>query len=196
VNPLTLLSRRGLRACVTVALLALGCSDDPAAARVEGTFVGTVEGTDMRVGLVTGPTDTAIFFCGGSASLPTTTWMRPATSAGDIDVDVGKAHVHAAVSATRITGAFEPGDGQVLTFSADRVPDDGSRGLYEQSDEQGRAAVVVFADDQLQGAFIRASDGFVMQVVPVKPGPLDSSAGSLAVRVDARLLTVFRVRPR
>jgi hypothetical protein len=182
---------------LVVPLLALGCGDDekqptPIAAK-PGTYVGAVDGTDMRVGIVAGSAEAIAFFCGGSGSLDSTVWLRGKSALRDIGLTSGVAKLSATASGSAIAGKLEPGDGRSLSFSASFVPDDGAAGLYDATDGEGHAGVIVIATDAFQGAFIRATDGRAFQIVPIRPGPIELQEKSFAVSVEARTITVRRV---
>jgi hypothetical protein len=188
-------SRRSFLALAS-AVPFVGCDDREEAAaapNAAGTFVGTVNGTDIRVGVVAKGGVAIAFFCGGPASLRDTAWLRGEARAGALECSVAPARARGSFDGARLSGAFEPGDGRSLAFAASAVPDDGIAGLYELSDGSGRAAVIVFDPEHLQGAFIRAVDGSVLQIIPIREGPLLLEDAALSVRVEARVQRVYSI---
>lgn len=188
-----------LAACLSAG--AIACDDDvkaePTPTSITGSFVGTVAGTDIRVGVIASASTVIAFFCGGPQSLASSVWLKSERTGDRITLADGAKRVTVTLASGRADGTFDPGDGRALTFAADVVSEDGIAGVYEATDNLGRAAVVAFADDQLQGAFIRQGDGFVTQIVPIKVGRIELDAsGAFSVQVDSRVIRVFRVRSR
>lgn len=162
------------------ALVGAGCgaSSDVALGNdptVRREAVGTIEGTDARVGIVLQYDKVNFFACGGPSTYAThTKWLRGAQTTYD---SFSLAADGWTVAAQRVGGHWEgtlrrPGDGADLKFSAYYADPYTSAGLYESTQPEGLAGVVVFqrtkADPAtVQGSFKLAGGGF-MQVLPVR----------------------------
>lgn len=185
---------------VSSALSASGCSSSssatssPSHARPSGTYVGTLDGTDASVAWVFGGGEAIAFFCGGPSSLDSSTrWFRGASTDAHVALAAGAAKAAADVNGDTLSGTLDRGDGTVAAFSAHHVDDAAAEGLYEGNDDQGHAGVIVKGNDAMQGAFIVGATSAVLQIVPVRPGPLDIQNGTLAVKVGDRTINVLRV---
>ncbi len=140
------------------------------------SYVGTVAGTDIAVGLVSDGSNVALFFCGGPSSFATSTkWFR---FAGDAASFQATADTWSAVGSTNgsiASGTVNRGDGALLSWSAALVDDASIVGLYESIDDTGTAGIVVrSATDasQAQGAFIE-KNLTVEQIIPIFPFDLE-----------------------
>lgn len=133
------------------------------------TYVGTVDGTDVSVGLVTDGSYTALFFCGGPTSFGTSTkWFRFAESSDAFTAQSGSWIATGTTSGDGASGTLNRGNGQTVTWSASRVPEGSVMGLYESIDASGTAGVVVRSDTDVQGAFIDAERA-IEQIIPIRP---------------------------
>lgn len=165
---------------------------DPNAVKV---YVGTVDGTDMRVGLVTEHGAAALFFCGGASTLADTKWFR-STSADPKGFNLTKDDWAANGSATDAlaSGEVQIGARNALAWHASRVQDGSPAGLYDYRATDGTGGVVVASEDVAQGAFIGPAPGLkVSQIIVFHPVHPDGEA--LSVTVDSRPLVVSRVHP-
>lgn len=149
------------------------------------TYVGTVDGTDVAVGLVTDGSYTALFFCGGPTSFGTATkWFRFAESSDAFTAQAGGWTAVGTTSGDGVSGTLDRGNGQTLTWSASRVADGSILGLYESIDGSGTSGVVVRSETNAagtQGALIDAQ-GKVAQIIPILP--LAVTDHGLHVQVD------------
>jgi hypothetical protein len=151
------------------------------------TYVGTVDGTDVAVGLVTDGSYTALFFCGGPASYATATkWFRFAESNDSFTAQSGTWIATGATNADGASGTLDRGSGQLLTWSASRVPEGSIMGLYESIDATGTAGVIVRSETDAsgtQGALIDPERA-IAQIIPIRP--LEQTDHGLHVSIDGR----------
>jgi hypothetical protein len=157
------------------------------------TYVGTVDGTDVAVGLVTDGSYTALFFCGGPGSYATATkWFRFAESSDSFTASAGTWTATGATSGDAVSGTLDRGNGQTLSWSATRAPEGSLIGLYETIDGSGTSGVVVRSDLDAagtQGALI-TTQGQIEQIIPILP--LEQTDHGLRVQVDGRETFVQR----
>lgn len=157
------------------------------------TYVGTVDGTDVSVGLVTDGAYTALFFCGGPTSFGTATkWFRFADSGDSFTAHAGSWTATGTTNGDGASGTLDKGNGQTLTWSASRAPDGSLVGLYESIDSSGTSGVVVRDDTNAagtQGALI-TTQGAIEQIIPILP--LEQTENGLRVQVDGRMTFVKR----
>ncbi len=141
------------------------------------SYVGTVAGTDIAVGLVSDGSNVALFFCGGPSSFATSTkWFRFAGSASSFNATADAWTASGATNGSSASGTVDRGDGTTLSWSAALVDDGSIVGLYESIDDTGTAGVVVrSATDasEAQGAFIE-KNLTVEQIIPIFPFDLES----------------------
>jgi len=151
------------------------------------TYVGTLDGTDVTIGLVTDGSFTALFFCGGPTSYATATkWFRFAGSTDSFTAQAGTWTATGTTSANGASGTLDRGNGQMLTWSVSRVPDGSIRGVYESIDAKGTAGVVVRSETDAagtQGAFID-SEHAVERIIPILP--LEQTDHGLRVQIDGQ----------
>ncbi len=159
-----------LSACGASSDVALG--NDPAVRR---EAVGALNGTDGRVGIVLQYGKVNFFSCGGPATYAShTKWLR-----GDAP-DYDRFSLAAdgwSVTAERVAGHWSgklrrPTDTADLTFDAYYVDPYTSAGLYESTQPEGLAGVVVFQRTKSDpatalGSFKLVGGGFA-QVLPVR----------------------------
>jgi hypothetical protein len=148
------------------------------------TYVGTVDGTDVSVGLVTDGSHAALFFCGGPTSYATSTkWFRFGDSQDTFTAMKGTWTATGTTSVSAASGTLDRGDGQKLSWSAARVPDGSILGLYESIGAQGTAGIVVRSETDAsgtQGAFIDAQLA-IEQIIPILP--LEATEHGLHVQI-------------
>jgi hypothetical protein len=170
------------RLLATLALAALplvttSCSDsEPSVpgwrtALEPGTYVGDVEGTDARVGLVVGIGSVTAFVCGGQSSLSTaTTWANGdraregGTTLATPTRTMTLTRDEADERGNEVRGVVEGGPSP-LRFVAQRVGSGTVAGVYEASDAEGRTGVVVDPFNRMQGAFVKQGQSTVFPVV-------------------------------
>ena len=161
------------------------------------TYVGGVDGTDVAVGLVTDGSYTALFFCGGPTSFGTATkWFRFSEESGAFTAQAGSWTASGTTNADGASGTLDRGNGQLLTWSASRVPDGSIMGLYESIDATGTAGVVVRSETDAsgtQGAFIDAQRA-IEQIIPIRP--LEQSDHGLHVIINGHDAFVPRATAR
>jgi hypothetical protein len=158
------------------------------------TFVGSVDGTNVLVGLVVTNGQALLFFCGAGKTLTTEThWMHGAVTVGQaFNLTDGTASATGAASggsgATHLTGTLaESASAKPVTWSADLASGGTLAGVYTHQLSEGLVALIVrqpLAKDApvAQGAFheIKAKEA-ILQVTPLSP--LAVSAKGLAVDV-------------
>ena len=180
---------KALVASVLLAHTLAGCSaaEEPAkpAATVEpGTYVGQVEGSDARVGVVAGASSMVVFVCGGPTSVATATaWLEGARSQGgatSLASASGSLVVERSDAANEVTGKLSGGPSP-LTFRAQRVPEGSAAGIYEGRDAEGRYGVLADPQASLQGAFVRKGGGLAQQIIVIRP-----EAAAFRVELDGR----------
>ncbi len=195
-----MLLRRTFPAFCLVALL-VACVDDgdpgdAPAPDPQETFVGAIEGTDVRFAIVRDEGHVALFFCGGPDSFATSTqWIRAEATGPTYDLAQGTWAASFTVEGASASGSVDRGDGVPLSFTATRVDEAGLAGLYETEEADGRVGVVVALDEAgqpiVQGALVTPT--IAAQVVPITP--VERVADRLRVQVllaEPKSLTVTR----
>lgn len=141
------------------------------------TYVGTVDGTDVAVGIVSDGSHVALFFCGGPTSFATSTkWFHFSGSDTSFTATADAWKAIGSSDGTTATGTVDRGDGQPITWSATRTADGAIMGLYESRDATGTSGVIVrSASDatEAQGAFIDKALT-IEQIIPIFPLDLES----------------------
>lgn len=133
------------------------------------TYVGSVENTDIAVGIVSDGTHTALFFCGSLGNQSTTTkWLRFTQSSSSFTATANAWSATGTMSGSTVMGTVDKGGGQTLSWSATRVGDADVAGLYESVSADGTAGVVVKDASHAQGAFITAQQQ-IEQIIPIMP---------------------------
>jgi len=165
------------------------------------TFVGSVEGTDIKVGLVTDGGKAALFFCGGPSSFTQSTrWFRGDGAPSAISFTSANWAASGSANGELASGMVNPGIGSSLRWTAKRVSEDGLPGLYESTtDPDGTAGVVVLDESTMQGAMLPkgSTATSVQQIVPILP--ITRSPDGIRVTVNgatAREIKVVRTRAR
>ncbi len=163
----------------------------PAAARV---FVGTVTGSDARVGVVATDRTARIFFCGGASSVSAMTHWLPSVpiepeGKATQPKDAAGWSMGGQVAATGVSGMVTPAGGAAFAFHADPVTPGTIAGLYEGAGPCGKVGLIVAqssAGDEAtgQGACVPATGGASPeQVNPIRP--IERAAdGTIPVVVD------------
>jgi hypothetical protein len=145
-------------AALVVVAAACGSSSSPAPAAPR-VYVGEVQGSDARVGVVATDRDARIFFCGGASSYRSMTHWIPSAP---IDADGGVSQpadaagwiVEGQVAASGASGTVMVPDGSKFSFHADPVARGTISGLYEGAGPCGKLGLIV-----AQGAAGQAADG-------------------------------------
>jgi hypothetical protein len=186
-------------AFVAVVVACGSSSSPPAAPRV---FVGEVDGSDVRVGVVATDHSARIFFCGGDATYKTMThWVpsAPIDSHGAVaePADAAGWMVAGHVAAAGVSGTVTPSGGAAFTFHANPVAKDTIAGLYEAAGPCGKVGLIVAQGSSsetpaAQGACVPATgNADPEQVIPVRPieragdGTIPVVVGGVQVRVYA-----------
>jgi len=188
---------RSFRAAAVPLLLSSVASCGSSSAAPMGgtsTFVGSVEGTNLLVGLVVTNDEALLFFCGAGKTLATEThWMHGAVTVGQsFNLTDGTATAAGAAAggsgATHLTGTLmESASAKPLTWSADLVSGGTLAGVYTHQLSEGLVALIVEqptakAMPTAQGAFheLKVKEA-ILQVTPLSP--LTVSDKGLAVEV-------------
>lgn len=189
-------------------LLALpGCGDESAATTpvepARASFVGPLEGTDARVGLVREGARVLVYVCGGPSSLASTRWYQgDVRDDGTIQLATADTTLQAAPSGVAWAGAWTHASDPPRAFRLEPARERTIEDLYRGTLDGGSVGVVVFqsgpdAEPTIQGVF-QALDGASFQVLPVRTAQLGPQG--LAVQVTlaagARELFVQAARAR
>lgn len=160
---------------LAIAIAAIGCggSDDEAAPAAAATLVGSLSGSDARVGLVVDDTRGVLYVCGGDATRASLTrWFAGARTAAGLDWTTGDLRVQAAPKGASWSGELKKADGTVLAFEVTPVAAGTIAGLYDAKLPEGRAGVVVFQASAAEPATIlgafKTTGGLFEQVLPVR----------------------------
>jgi hypothetical protein len=195
----TTLSRCALAAHVAAAA-ACGSSSSPTpgASRV---FVGQVEGSDARIGVVATDHHARIFFCGGNATYSAMThWLAsvPIDAHGGVSppADAAGWRVEGQVVQAGVSGTVTVAGGSTFTFHADPVAKGTIAGLYEGSGPCGKVGLIVAQGSTAetpvgQGACVPASGhADPEQVTPILP-IARAADGTIPVVVAGAQLPVY-----
>jgi hypothetical protein len=194
---------------VALALAGLACtvscsssSGPTVAATVE--YVGTVEGTNVLVGLVVTNGQALLFFCGAGDTLTTLThWMHGSVTLGKaFALTDGTASATGAASgslnASHLSGTFTPSaSAKPMAWSADFVTGSTLAGVYTDQLSAGLVALIVLqAPDAgtttAQGAFHDlALKDEILQVTPLNPLALTPQGIAADVVVNGATQEVF-----
>jgi len=187
---------RALAPLLAAGAVACGSSSGgPSPSTTTDRFVGTVEGTNVLVGLVVTDGKALLFFCGKGDTLASEThWLRgsvtvgqafnltdgTATATGDATSGSGAAH---------LTGTYkESASADAKSWSVDLTTGSGLSGVYTDQLSQGLVALIVVdpgsgAPPVAQGAFhVVTIKEAILQVTPLNP--LSISKEGLAVDVE------------
>jgi hypothetical protein len=189
--------------CASAALAAVaaacGSSSSPAPA-VPLIFVGQVEGSDARVGVVATDHNARIFFCGGAATYKEMThWLLsvPIDAHGAVShpVDTAGWAVEGQVAHTGASGMVTVSGGSTFTFHAAPVAHGTIAGLYEGAGPCGKVGLIVTQGSAGetptgQGACVPASGhADPEQVNPIRP-IARTADGMIPVVVDGAQVLV------
>jgi hypothetical protein len=170
------LSCRIASIALLTALAGCGASEDasPPVTTAEARLVGSVAGTDARIGLVIDATKGTLYVCGGDAtrSKLSRCFSGPRTSAG-LDWTSGDLRVVASQSGDTWSGEVRQSDGTSLRFDLAPVTKGTIAGLYDVKLPEGRAGVVVFQPSSTEPATMLGTIeikamGIFQQVLPVR----------------------------
>ncbi len=175
-------------------VLAFGCDPDPAAEEpidlTARSLVGTVDGTDVALGMLLDGDSLAVYACGGDQTFDThTQWFR-----GTIGTDDGPNEFELVTqgftlvgtrTADGLEGEWIDPDGTRYAFAVDPVPDDSDAGVYLGDHPGGNAGVIVQDDGgtlTAQGASCNGAPRQCFQVIIL--APLAITDDVIAVEVD------------
>lgn len=183
-------------AIATEIVAGLGCSasEAPVAPATSSPLVGTLEGTDARVGLVVDDAKGVLYVCGGATTRASLTrWFRGPRSAAGIDWTSEDLRVIAAPRGAAWAGELRKSDGTSVPFVLDAAAAGTLAGVYDATLPTGRAGVVVFQGSPAEqasmlGAF-RASGGAFAQVLPVRE--VSRTSRGIEVQVAGLAETIF-----
>lgn len=191
-------ARKTLSGCsfavAAICVVACGSASSGSATAAPRVFVGTVSGSDARVGVVATDRSARIFFCGGASSVAAMThWLPsvPIDSQGKATQpkDAAGWSMGGQVAATGVSGMVTPAGGVALAFRADPVTPGTIAGLYEGFGPCGKLGLIVAqsstGDEATgQGACVPATGGASPeQVNPIRP--IERAAdGTIPVVVD------------
>ncbi len=207
-TPSRCLSQRFSRcafAVIAACVAACGSASSGSAPAATRVFVGTVSGSDARVGVVATDRSARIFFCGGASSVAAMThWLSsvPIDSQGKATQpkDAAGWSMGGEVAATGVSGRVTPAGGVALAFHADPVIPGTIAGLYEGGGPCGKVGLIVTqssAGDEAtgQGACVPATGGASPeQVNPIRP--IERAAdGTIPVLVDGMQSPVHAAAP-
>ncbi|CAN5543721.1 hypothetical protein BH09MYX1_BH09MYX1_62400 [soil metagenome] len=189
---------RSLFFLVTAALLAgaPACTSSVPVGTVslDGTYVGTVTGSDAWIAAYASGKQIAVYACGGSASFQTASrWYfgtidaRHATVSAEgwtIDLDLSEGHA---------IGTMTPPSATAMTFDAKSARSGSFEGLYVATDDGRRTGVIVRQDvgkdPIVQGTWFGEADARA-QVTPIKPVSANVFDVTFSFNAQARTLTV------
>jgi hypothetical protein len=173
---------RGALALPLLACLAsCGSSSGPPVTTTE-RYVGTVEGSDVVVGLAVTEGKALLFFCGAGEALATSThWMRGSVTLGQ-SFQLGDGVATATGAATgsakpqQISGTYtESASSKPLSWSASLATGATLAGVYDDQLTEGLVSLIVIQASSkdspvAQGAF-HLTEGMarVLQVTPLSP---------------------------
>jgi len=191
-------------ASVLVACLGISCSgaDPEAQPRSMATYVGQVDGTDARIALVRDDARWAAYVCGGPSTLSTLTdWFEgeagPATDGGTEAQSDGKLLRVRFTDGAAIGSVFT---GTEMLFSASRVFDGATTGLFQLSERGCRSGLIVPPPGQggPQGVYCAnldpAGNGISTMYKQVNPLlPITLTARGVASRVADEERTIYLV---
>jgi hypothetical protein len=187
--------------------LTAGCSDPSPLAGIQTnskTWVGSVDGSDIAVGIVFARQQAVVFFCGGDDSYRVAThWFSGARAPGepftlaDASWSVSGEEQHGV-----LFGTVENAD-SIRTFSAIPVAPGTLAGVYDARSPCGHVGLIVRQDSPsdepaAQGTCLRviAREVVVEQVNPVVPLVRDAELGILVmVPATSEVLTVHPLAP-
>ncbi|HEX4447531.1 MAG TPA: hypothetical protein VH044_12370 [Polyangiaceae bacterium] len=179
---------RGSWAGMALAVSLAGCGSSseggpPSTAAPSRVFVGVVEGTDVRVGIVATTHHARVFFCGGDVSYATLTHWIPSASLDPAGGALSQGHDAAGWSVDGklddggATGTVVAGAAGTFSFHAAPVSAGTIAGLYEGAEPCGKVGLIVTQNGAVdepagQGACVPTVVGSMAsneQVNPIRP---------------------------
>jgi hypothetical protein len=167
---------------------------DATAASKPARYVGEVEDSDVRVGVVADGEHARVFFCGGDDSFATATrWFNLEVHDSELNVDDGEWHLHATHSDERVDGEITHDPDAARPFSTTPIAEDTLSGLYEGTAPCGRMGLIV--SQARKGAAIDAQGACVgdghtpEQVNPIMP--LAAESGKIRVQTPTEDATAL-----
>ncbi|HKP63192.1 MAG TPA: hypothetical protein VJV78_40925 [Polyangiales bacterium] len=162
-------------------------TDEDASTPALRYWVGTVEDSDIRLGVAQEPERARVFFCGGPSSYATATrWVVTTLAAdGGFEFEDEGWRVSGQLSDDEIAGTLRLGSDESRDFSASPVRKGTIAGLYEGTADCGRVGLIVSQADKReeptgQGACVGAGHP-PEQVNPILPIAL--SGGEIRVEI-------------
>jgi hypothetical protein len=141
---------------LAVALGVGGCGEELQETSRDGTYVGQFEGSESLLGFVVKDDVVVAYVCGDQAH-----WRLVAgIFSGTLSTKDGSFVVNNELGLTNegvigegsAEGWLELKSGEMLNWSATRVPDDGRAGLYIADADEAFTGLIVTADDKANGA--------------------------------------------
>ena len=161
---------------LAMVVTAAGCaSSAPAAVEpIDGTYVGTVQGSDAWIAVVVRGNDAAVYACGGAGSFTTVSRWYVGTHTGEtVALASDGWNATAKVSGGHAAGTLTPPSGPVLSFDVARARAATLDGLYAVTDQGKRTGVIVRQDPggspTVQGTWFGPTLDAVAQVTPILP---------------------------
>ena len=149
-------------------------------------YVGEVQDSDVRVGVVADAEHARVFFCGGDDSFATATrWFNLEVHDGELTADDGDWHLRATLGDAGVDGEITHDPGAARPFTTTRIVEGTLSGLYEGKSQCGRLGLIV--NQPRKGGSIDAQGACVgdghppEQVNPITPITLESDK----IRVEA-----------
>ncbi len=191
----------------------LGCGSSspgsaPGTTAAPLVFVGDVEGTDVRVGIVATRHHARVFFCGGDTSYATLTHWIPSASLDPGDGALTQASdtagwsVNGTLDEGGATGTVVAGATGSFSFHAAPVAAGTIAGLYESTLPCGEVGLIVAQDSSGdaptgQGACVPSAPGGTASTEQVNPiRPITRAAdGTIAVSVGTTTTVVHAAAP-
>jgi hypothetical protein len=190
----------GAPCCIAFAALLSACGSDskePASVAGPLVLVGKVDGTDVRVGVVTTASRARLYFCGTGDSLETwTRWLSvDRSSTGEIglsDADAWK--LRGSFQSDTLAGSVAAKGFDEREFHAVVIQHEALSGLYEANAPCGKVGLIVSMEGAsgaplTQGACTGSTAGDVEQVIPILPVSRGAD-GAIAVTIagDSQVL--------
>jgi hypothetical protein len=169
----------GAQAGATSRATDAAATNDAAAAGEAERWVGEVEDSDVRVGIVADATHARLFFCGGASSYASATrWFALDVTDSALQFADDTWQLDARIDSERVTGQVTRDDGVARAFSAELVEPDTLAGVYEGQADCGRLGLIVLQPNkrstpQAQGACVGAGHA-PEQVNPILPVAQDN----------------------
>lgn len=152
---------------LVLAALAAGCGD----VRPASIYTGTLEGSDVRLGIAREAGALVAYVCGGPSTYTThSRWFSGSVHAGGAALEKDGWTLELGFEGTEAAGTLRAPDGAALAFTAAAGDGDTSTGVYDATDDGCRTGVLVVQERAdgaplLQGTWCDRS-GDVAQVEP------------------------------